>query len=362
MLAARGDSRRSGPGRGRGVRLLGATQEGDLIVVAGTFSGDDVDDDGVLEHPNNLLELVKFNSKSTYYPGNGTTAKYDLGYGHLDAFTFHPSGPAGLVSLEAHKSELLEPIGEEQVCYQVMNQGHGYRTSSTPEVDTDVLKAPTRTRPEADLLFSTRSINDGFNNGNGGDGGIETQLHVENGNSGYAVRRGLAAGAVEIEDVGEFFRPWRHSANPSGFGGSAAVGTASPSPLAMTTGQILPTAAGGAPRSYCSSIAAGAVRRSRSLYRDAEWFSGLHGGTPAGDVSELTGGAMLRFWMRRGPVAVTVEAAFMMVANPLTRPELAADFNSDGQVDGSDFLIWQRSFGNTSSAGFADGDADGDGP
>ncbi len=38
----------------------------------------------------------------------------------------------------------------------------------------------------------------------------------------------------------------------------------------------------------------------------------------------------------------------------------SADFNEDGDIDGSDFLAWQRGFG-TPAAGLADGDADGDG-
>ena len=38
-----------------------------------------------------------------------------------------------------------------------------------------------------------------------------------------------------------------------------------------------------------------------------------------------------------------------------------ADFNSDGTVDGSDFLAWQRGFGTTTGGTRAGGDANGDG-
>ena len=38
-----------------------------------------------------------------------------------------------------------------------------------------------------------------------------------------------------------------------------------------------------------------------------------------------------------------------------------ADFDGDGVVDGSDFLVWQRNFGTLINAANADGDADGDG-
>jgi hypothetical protein len=38
-----------------------------------------------------------------------------------------------------------------------------------------------------------------------------------------------------------------------------------------------------------------------------------------------------------------------------------ADFNGDGNVDGADFLIWQRNFGLTDGATLADGDGTGDG-
>jgi hypothetical protein len=37
----------------------------------------------------------------------------------------------------------------------------------------------------------------------------------------------------------------------------------------------------------------------------------------------------------------------------------SADFNLDGDVDGGDFLIWQRGFGIAGTATFAQGDADG---
>ncbi|RIK74481.1 MAG: hypothetical protein DCC67_16560 [Planctomycetota bacterium] len=39
----------------------------------------------------------------------------------------------------------------------------------------------------------------------------------------------------------------------------------------------------------------------------------------------------------------------------------SADFDSDGDVDGVDLLIWQRGFGSTTGATRADGDADGNG-
>jgi hypothetical protein len=38
-----------------------------------------------------------------------------------------------------------------------------------------------------------------------------------------------------------------------------------------------------------------------------------------------------------------------------------ADFNSDGIVDGADFLVWQRNSSKLINAANADGDADGDG-
>ena len=41
-------------------------------------------------------------------------------------------------------------------------------------------------------------------------------------------------------------------------------------------------------------------------------------------------------------------------------PELGADFDSDGDVDGNDFLTWQRGFGTQSSAQKSDGDYDND--
>jgi hypothetical protein len=48
--------------------------------------------------------------------------------------------------------------------------------------------------------------------------------------------------------------------------------------------------------------------------------------------------------------------------NPIAAlPATDADFNADGQVDGGDFLQWQRGFGISTGATLVDGDADGDG-
>ena len=42
-------------------------------------------------------------------------------------------------------------------------------------------------------------------------------------------------------------------------------------------------------------------------------------------------------------------------------PAIPADFDSDGDVDGADFLLWQAGYPTDSGATLADGDADGDG-
>ena len=46
---------------------------------------------------------------------------------------------------------------------------------------------------------------------------------------------------------------------------------------------------------------------------------------------------------------------FELSANP------SADFDNDGDVDGRDFLAWQRGYGTAIGATFAQGDADRDG-
>ncbi|MCG8449422.1 MAG: PQQ-dependent sugar dehydrogenase, partial [Pirellulales bacterium] len=46
---------------------------------------------------------------------------------------------------------------------------------------------------------------------------------------------------------------------------------------------------------------------------------------------------------------------------PNAAAAVSADFNTDGIVDGADFLTWQRNFGSTVGAAGAQGDADGDG-
>jgi hypothetical protein len=51
--------------------------------------------------------------------------------------------------------------------------------------------------------------------------------------------------------------------------------------------------------------------------------------------------------------------AFTLTLDAATADD--ADFNSDGIVDGSDFLIWQRGFGLSAQPDNSTGDADGDG-
>jgi len=43
--------------------------------------------------------------------------------------------------------------------------------------------------------------------------------------------------------------------------------------------------------------------------------------------------------------------------NPIDAPGLDGDFDSDGDVDGADFLEWQRDFANLGAGGLADWEA-----
>ncbi|QDT74364.1 dockerin type I domain-containing protein [Lacipirellula limnantheis] len=53
--------------------------------------------------------------------------------------------------------------------------------------------------------------------------------------------------------------------------------------------------------------------------------------------------------------------AFTLTLDPIVPPADDADFNSDGIVDGSDFLIWQRGYGLAAQTDNTTGDANGDG-
>lgn len=50
-----------------------------------------------------------------------------------------------------------------------------------------------------------------------------------------------------------------------------------------------------------------------------------------------------------------------VVLNLVAAAPASADFDNDGDVDGNDFLVWQRNFGTTGDAVLEDGDANGDG-
>lgn len=67
-----------------------------------------------------------------------------------------------------------------------------------------------------------------------------------------------------------------------------------------------------------------------------------------------------RFVSGGAPIKVNlVQMSALIAGIPLQ--ESSADFNHDGDVDGSDFLTWQRGYGTLSAADHSNGDADGDG-
>jgi len=91
------------------------------------------------------------------------------------------------------------------------------------------------------------------------------------------------------------------------------------------------------------------------------------------DVSTTGGasqGVIRDFWFRSGTVSpgdilvdeVRIGTTFESVTPSGPPVGFSADFNGDGEVDGSDFLIWQRGFGvSDGTANPIDGDATGDG-
>lgn len=83
-----------------------------------------------------------------------------------------------------------------------------------------------------------------------------------------------------------------------------------------------------------------------NLFSDAQGVAtgSIYLGVSDGPVSNMSG-------------ASGGEIDLMVVA----QQPLAADFNSSGDVDGADFLIWQKGYGITSGAMRAQGDATGDG-
>ena len=81
--------------------FVGMSTSGDSIALTGAFSGADIDNDGTLEHPNNLLELTYFNAEATLTTGGGTKITTPWHLGHLEDFKFSPSAQSGLMTGEA---------------------------------------------------------------------------------------------------------------------------------------------------------------------------------------------------------------------------------------------------------------------
>jgi hypothetical protein len=62
----------------------------------------------------------------------------------------------------------------------------------------------------------------------------------------------------------------------------------------------------------------------------------------------------------RAPINRVPDADDVAGIQFLYGPPTSADFDGDDDVDGADFLSWQRGVGLAGSAGLSDGDADGD--
>jgi hypothetical protein len=65
-------------------------------------------------------------------------------------------------------------------------------------------------------------------------------------------------------------------------------------------------------------------------------------------------------WAFASPIQLNAFARNPVAAEAASPPDVFADFNDDGAVDGTDFLIWQRNVGTLSGAGLPQGDANGD--
>jgi len=87
----------------------------------------------------------------------------------------------------------------------------------------------------------------------------------------------------------------------------------------------------------------------------------LNGGDPAFDPNAWT--PALDFDQRGAPFARVTFGQIDLGAQELDTgsAEISADFDADADVDGNDFLAWQRGLGTQSGASGADGDATGDG-
>ncbi|MBN1853134.1 MAG: PEP-CTERM sorting domain-containing protein [Pirellulales bacterium] len=91
----------------------------------------------------------------------------------------------------------------------------------------------------------------------------------------------------------------------------------------------------------------------------------LHGSTNLANQSVLNLGSSFQHVSGQQDImfkfGVTTNYLIAGLVEYVTGVDENADFNADGDVDGADFLVWQRGFGTASGANPADGDANGDG-
>ena len=91
-------------------------------------------------------------------------------------------------------------------------------------------------------------------------------------------------------------------------------------------------------------------------------FTVLTAQSLTGAFDNVASGARLRTAGGEGTFLIRYDAVSnMVVLSEFLAALLEADFNQDGRVDGTDFLIWQQNFGTPSGATMNDGDANGDG-
>ena len=81
--------------------FMGMTNAGDSIVLAGSFSASDVDNDGTFEFPNQLFEVTNFNAQATLYNGNGGSISVPWSLFDIQNFAFEPVQDFGLMSMQA---------------------------------------------------------------------------------------------------------------------------------------------------------------------------------------------------------------------------------------------------------------------
>lgn len=325
--------------------FIGVSNGGDDVVVSGKFSGADVDNDGVLEHPNGLLELSLFDAQATLDTGS-VKVKFPWDLSHLAPFAFTPSGNSGLLSLTADEDSFELIQGNEirnDSTLTVVNAGspdsHQFHTDLELRVATDTYSA-NASGPMT--LIKTIS-----------DPGLGYLYAAKFGNGGTPLDGATLLGGFHMAGVSEFSHLMTDSARIGSSQAALFDASGRQFDWDFESGMFNAKVAGGADSNVEVHYQCGSP--DITCWGSINDFLDLMGDAEEGEAVDATSMFhMATMDSTGGMQSVPVESAWLIALQP-NLPILPGDYNGNGAVDAADYTLWRDSLGQAGLDLAADG-------